>query len=82
VIQAALANHVALEINASSPWPHERFIRMAKNMGAKFTFGSNNFDDKPINMSRCIEAITRYGLTPDDLYMPEGRIPVAKVATP
>jgi hypothetical protein len=82
VIQAALANHVALEINASSPWPHERFIRMAKNMGAKFTFGSNNFDDKPINMSRCIEAITRYGLTPDDLYVPEGRIPVAKVATP
>ena len=35
-------------------------------MGAKFTFGTNNFDDKPINMSRCIEAIKRHGLTPDD----------------
>ena len=69
VIQAALDNHVALEINASSPWPHERFIRMAKRMGAKFTFGSNNFDDKPINMSRCVEAIDRYGLKPDDLFV-------------
>jgi hypothetical protein len=71
VIQAALDNHVALEINASSPWPHERFIRMAKSMGAKFTFGTNNFDDKPISMARCIDAIGRFGLTPDDLYVPK-----------
>ncbi len=70
VIQAALDNQVALEINAASPWPHDRFIRMAKSMGAKFTFGSNNFDDKPINMQRCLEAIARYGLTAEDLYVP------------
>ena len=46
----------------SSAWP--------KKMGAKFTFGSNNFDDHPIDMSRCIEAIDRYGLTKDDMYVP------------
>lgn len=70
VIQAALDNQVALEINASSPWPHERFIRMAKRMGAKFTFGSNNFDDVPIDMSRCLRAIRDHHLTPEDLFVP------------
>ena len=70
VIQAAIDNGVALEINARSGYPHERFIRLAKQMGAKFTFGTNNFNDKPIDMSRCFEAIDRYGLTKDNLYVP------------
>jgi len=73
VIRAAIDNHVALEINARSPWPHERFIRMAKQMGAKFTFGSNNFDDRPIDMSRCLDAIERYGLTEQDMFVPKPR---------
>ena len=70
LIRAAIDNRVALEINASSGLPHDRFIRMAKRMGAKFTFGSNNFDARPIDMSRCIEAIARYGLTKDNMYVP------------
>ena len=61
VIQAAIDNHVALEINASSQWPHDRFIRMAKEMGAKFSFGSNNFNDAPINMA--CAASKRWGST-------------------
>ncbi|TWU42430.1 DUF1080 domain-containing protein [Novipirellula artificiosorum] len=70
IIEAANANHVALEINAGSGYPHERFIRMAKSMGAKFSFGSNNFDDVPHDMTRCLEAITKYGLTKKDMYVP------------
>lgn len=70
IIRAAIDNRVALEINARSGLPHDRFIRMAKRMGAKFTFGSNNHDDRPIDMSRCLEAIDRYGLTKDDMYVP------------
>lgn len=70
IIRAAIANHVALEINARSGLPHDRFIRMAKEMGAKFSFGSNNFDDQPIDMSRYFEAIDRYGLTKEDMYVP------------
>ncbi len=69
VIQAAVDHHVALEINASSPWPRERFIRLAKRLGAQFTFGTNNFDDQPISMSRCVDAISRYGLTPSDFWV-------------
>ena len=70
IIRAAVDNDVALEINARSGLPRDRFIRMAKGMGAKFTFGSNNFDDKPIDMSRCRRAIERYRLTKDDLFVP------------
>ncbi len=71
LIQAAIDNKVALEINASSGLPSDRFIRMAKQMGAKFSFGSNNFDDRHIDMSRCVEAIAQYGLTKSDMYVPE-----------
>jgi hypothetical protein len=70
IIRAAMDNQVALEINARSGLPHDRFIRMAKRMGAKFTFGSNNFDDRAIDMTRCFQAIDRYGITKDDMYVP------------
>ena len=43
---------------------------MAKAMGAKFTFGSNNFDDRPHDMSRCLNAIDKYGLKKADMYVP------------
>ncbi|OHB67692.1 MAG: hypothetical protein A2V70_12150 [Planctomycetes bacterium RBG_13_63_9] len=73
IIRAAIDNNVALEINARSGLPRERFIRMAKKMGAKFTFGSNNFDDRPIDMSRCFQAIDRYRLRKDDMYVPAAK---------
>ncbi len=71
VILAAVANHVALEINASSGLPSDRFIRLAKELGAKFTLGSNNFDDRPIDMSRCFDVVERCGLTKEDMYVPD-----------
>ncbi len=46
LIQAAVDNGVALEIQAESKFPNEKFINLAKEMGAKFSFGSNNFDAK------------------------------------
>jgi len=70
IIRAAIDNRVALEINAKG-LPHDRFIRLAKAMGAKFTVGTNNFDDQPIDMTRCFEAIEKFNLTKDDLYVPD-----------
>ena len=77
IIQAAIDHHVALEINGGSKLPSDRFIRLAKSMGAKFSFGSNNFDDKPISMSRCFAAIEKFGLSKDDIYVPTPKSPVA-----
>ena len=47
------------------------FVTLARQMGAKFSFGSNNFDDRPINMDRCFQAIKRHGLTKQDMYVPQ-----------
>jgi len=69
VIGAAIKNNVALEINGKSGYPHDRFIRIAKEMGAKFSLGSNNFDDQPINISRCFDVIDRFGLKKEDMYV-------------
>ena len=73
VIKAAMDNRVGLEINDTSGLPYDRFLRMAKRMGAKFTCGSNNFDDRPIDMTRCFEAIDRYRLRKGDMYVPAPR---------
>ncbi len=42
VIDAAVKNGVAIEINARYKLPSESFLRLAKAKGAKFTFGTNN----------------------------------------
>jgi histidinol phosphatase-like PHP family hydrolase len=62
VIDAAVANHIAIEIGARYKLPSERFLRMAKEAGAKFTFGTNNTgaDDLgdwsyPLEMQRSLE---------------------------
>jgi histidinol phosphatase-like PHP family hydrolase len=73
IIDAAVKNNVALEINAGSGLPHDRFIRMAKKKGAKFSFGTNNFDDKPIDLTRCFDSIELYNLQKADMYVPELR---------
>lgn len=73
IIRKAVAKGIALEIQATSEYPHDRFVGMAKEMGAKFSFGTNNFDDVPIDMKRCFDVIERFGLTADDFYKPGKR---------
>lgn len=55
VIDAAVRNGVAIEINNRYKLPSPSFIRMAKASGAKFTFGTNN--EGPHDLGRC-----EYGL--------------------
>lgn len=69
VVDRAVAKGVALEIPARSEYPQDRFIRLAKERGARFCFGSNNFDDQPVDMSRCLQVIDRFALTEQDLYV-------------
>jgi len=71
VIDAAVANGVAIEIGARFRLPSERFLRMAREAGAKFTFGTNNAgaDDLgdwsyPLEMQRAL------GLTGEDMFVP------------
>jgi len=55
VIEAAVRNGVAIEINNRYKLPSASFIRTAKAAGAKFTFGTNN--GGPEDLGRC-----EYGL--------------------
>lgn len=71
VIDAAVENQVAIEINGRFRLPSEAFLRLAKASGAKFTFGTNNggSDDfgkwsYPLEMQRAL------GLTWKDMYVP------------
>jgi histidinol phosphatase-like PHP family hydrolase len=71
VVEAAVANEVAIEINGRYRLPSEGFLRLAKEAGAKFTFGTNNggADDLgdwsyPLDMQRKLE------LTWEDMYVP------------
>jgi len=74
VIELAVKKGVALEIQAGSAFPSEKFIRMAKKAGAKFSVGTNNFGEEEIPMDRWFEMIERCGLEEKDLL----RIPVSR----
>ena len=71
IIRKAIEKNIALEIQAApSVYPHERFILLARDMGATFSFGTNNFDDKPKDVSRWREVISKYKIGPDQLWRP------------
>lgn len=67
VIALAVKRGIYLEIQAESLYPKPKFLRLAKEMGAKFCFGTNNFDDKVKDLSKWFEAIEWLDLRPGDL---------------
>jgi len=67
VIAKAVKNRVALEIQAESHFPKPRFLKIARSMGARFSFGSNNFTDQTKDLSRWFEAIEMLDLRPSDI---------------
>ncbi len=71
VIAKAVEKGVALEIQAESNYPRLSFLRLAKAMGAKFSFGTNNHTDKPKDLSRWVELIEALDLRPSDLWAPK-----------
>lgn len=68
LIQAAVKNHVALEINAQT-YPAAEFVKRAKKAGAKFTIGVNNFTDELRGYDRVWDIVEQCGgLTADDFF--------------
>ena len=70
IIGKAVENGIALEIQAGSPYPRPRFLKLAKAMGARFSFGTNNCDPTPKDLSRWLEVIEWLDMTPDDIWTP------------
>jgi len=71
VIDAAVKNGVAIEINNRYQLPSPSFIKMAKAAGAKFTMGTNNTG--PADLGRCeygIRMIEECKLVWQDFFVP------------
>jgi hypothetical protein len=80
VIEAAVKNDVALEINARFRVPSAAFIQKAKKAGAKFSFGTNNGDKDLGNLEYSIAMARQCGLTKGDMFVPkpDGKKPIQR----
>jgi len=70
LIDAAIKNNVAIEINSTFKIPSAKFIKMAKAAGAHFTFGSNVHGAGAGEIQWSIDMATDCGLTKDDFFIP------------
>jgi hypothetical protein len=74
VINAAVANDVAIEINARYKIPSAAFIKRAKAAGAKFSMGTNNTGNELGTLDYALEMIEECGLEPGDFFKPERKM--------
>ncbi|MDZ7613368.1 MAG: hypothetical protein U5K51_06375 [Flavobacteriaceae bacterium] len=71
VIQAAVENNIAIEINARYKIPSATFIKRAKSAGVKFSMGTNNAERELGTLDYAIEMIAVCGLKPGDFFVPK-----------
>jgi len=70
LIDAAVKNNVAIEINSRFKVPNARFIKMAKSAGAHFTFGTNQHGTGVGEINWSINMAKECGLTGKDFFIP------------
>ncbi len=68
VVKVLADNNVALEINARYKVPSAEMIKMAKEAGVKFTFGTNNTGAELGQLEYCIDMLEECRLTPNDMF--------------
>lgn len=71
VIDAAVKNDVAIEINNRYKIPSATFIKLAKAGGAKFSFGTNNADANLGRLEYPIEMVKQCDLKWQDIFVPK-----------
>jgi hypothetical protein len=70
VIEAAKRNDVAIEINNRYRIPSARFLKLAKQAGIKFSFGTNNTDRNLGRLEYCLDMVDECALTWQDIFVP------------
>ena len=78
VIDAAVENGVAIEINNRYKIPSAAFIKAAKAAGAKFSFGTNNAAADLGRLEYPIQMVKQCGLKWQDIFVPkpDGQKPI------
>jgi hypothetical protein len=71
VAAAAARNRVAIELNTRYRIPSPAFVRMAKQAGCKFTFGTNNAGPTDLKRSEYgLQMVDACQLRPQDFFVP------------
>ncbi len=68
VVKVLAENNIALEINARYKVPGSEMIKMAKEAGVKFSFGTNNTGRDLGRLEYCLEMLEECRLTPNDMF--------------
>ena len=78
IARAAVKNGVAIEINARYRIPSVKFIKLAKQAGVKFAFGTNNGGRELGHLEYSLNIAEQCGLTKDDMFVPKpsGKKPI------
>jgi histidinol phosphatase-like PHP family hydrolase len=71
VIEAAVRYGVAIEINARYRIPSPAFLRLAREAGVRFSFGSNHHGEAIGRLEYCLEMADELGLTTQDVFTPQ-----------
>lgn len=74
LIDAAVKNNIAIEINSRFQIPGRRFILMAKAAGARFTFGSNQHDTNLGDIKWSRKMAKTCGLKEEDFFIPKRKL--------
>lgn len=74
IIDACVANKVAIEINNRHQIPSEAFIRLAKEKGATFSIGTSSAELEDIDrLTYAVEMIEACELSPQDMFVPTSK---------
>ncbi|WP_321996012.1 family 16 glycoside hydrolase [Draconibacterium orientale] len=71
VVKVLADNGIALEINARYKTPGAEMIKMAKEAGIKFSFGTNNVTKNLGELEYCLQMLEECELTPNDMFEPK-----------
>ena len=67
LIDAAVKNNVAMEIQAGTEFPNKKFMELALKKGAKISIGRNNHDDKPNELKRSLDWLEELGVKAENM---------------
>jgi histidinol phosphatase-like PHP family hydrolase len=80
LIEAAVENKVALEIQSDTKFPNKKFIELAMQKGAKISIGRNNMDDKKNELKRSLDWREELDVKPENMFVLEKYDQVRRIA--
>jgi len=71
LVETVVKKDIAIEINEFAKVPKARFITLAKEADAKFTFGTDSRDERAGKLEYCLQMVQQCGLTEKNMFTPK-----------